>query len=104
MSFNDIPDAVLARAAQRAAKKHPVLMSRLIATWQSGFPNISAAAALECSDRTLNELALCRRPRHEQWVADVHTLADTLQIDTDLLINFLRAAESIERFNIAHPA
>ncbi len=104
MTSDDMTDEVVARAAQRAARGPAPLIAALVAAWRSGFPDATATAALDCSQRTVDELALCRRPRAEQWLADVTELAQALQIDTDRLVAFLRAAESIERFSTAHRA
>jgi hypothetical protein len=52
----------------------------------------------------LDELALCRRPRPEYWIDDVTEVARDLAIELDRLIGFLRAAEAVERFKMAHPS
>lgn len=103
MNSDDPSDDILAHAARRAAGGPAPLIASLIKAWRR-VSNKDAAAELAVSERALNELALCRRPRPEQWVEDVTEVARDLGIDADRLITFLRAAEAVERFRLAHPS
>lgn len=102
MSSDDPTDDMLARAAERATRGSAPLVAKLIQAWRKAFPEQSPEGAISCSTRTLTELALCRRPRDDHWVDDATEIATALAIDPDRLIAFLRAAESVERFGIAH--
>jgi len=104
MSSNEDSDEILARAAKRAARGPAPLLASLIETWRKGVDDGNPAAELSISERTLSELALCRRPSPEGWVDDVNELARDLRIEADRLMVFLRTAETMERFRTAHPA
>lgn len=103
MSSNGPSDEILARAARRAIRGPAPLIASLIEVWRRAFRS-DAATELAVSDRVLNELALCLRPYPERWVEDVSEIAQDLDIDLDQLISFLRAAEAVERFKMAHPS
>lgn len=103
MNFDNRPD-FLARAARRAVRGPAALVAGLIEAWRRAFPEAPLEEALACSGSTLNELALCRRPREDNWIKDATEIADELSVDQDRLIAFLRAAEAVERFGNAHPA
>ena len=66
----DNPDDFLTRAALRAARGPAPLVSSLIEAWRRAFPEQSLEGYLACSTRIVAELALCRRPRYEQWLED----------------------------------
>src|SRR5689334_10054147 len=103
MNSDDL-DNFLARAARRAARGPAPLIAGLMEAWQKAFPEHTPEETLASSTETLTELALCLRPRNEHWVEDSTEIAEALTLDTDRLIAFLRAAEAVERFGIAHPA
>ena len=98
------PANLLARAVRRAAVGPAPLIAGLIEVWRKAFPEQPLDQALIASNEKIAELALCRRPRDEHWIEDVVEIAKTLILDTDHLISFLRAAEAVERFSIAHPS
>lgn len=103
MKFDDSIDAILARAAGRAANGPAPLIASLLADWRRGFER-DPAEDLGVSGRVLSELALCRRPRRDVWIADVRDIAADLGIDVDRLTTLLRAAETIERLGSSPPA
>lgn len=94
-------DVVLARAAHRAAYAAPDLIAPLINSWRTAFEE-DPAVQLDTSNRTVSELALCRRPRPSMWLIDVKEISTDLGIKLPLLVSFLRAAEAVERFGDAH--
>src|SRR5262245_24874556 len=98
------PTYFLARAARRAARGPAPLVASLIEAWRKAFPNQSPEGSLACSAQTVGELALCRRPRDEQWEEDATEIAGALTLDVDQLIAFLRTAEAVQQFGDAHPA
>lgn len=101
---SDEPDNVtLGRAAQRATTGPAPLIASLIKAWRI-VSEKNAAAELDISERTLEELALCQRPRAELWIKDVGEISAALEIDLDRLASFLRAAEAFEVLKIAHPS
>jgi hypothetical protein len=102
MKFDDSIDAILASAADRAANGPAPLIASLIADWRRGFEH-DPAEDLGVGGRVVSELALCRRPRPENWLADVREIAAALRIDVARLTAFLRAAETIERLGSAAP-
>jgi hypothetical protein len=103
MKFEDDIDALLARASYRAESGPAPLIAPLIADWRRGFER-DPAQDLGVGGRVLCELALCRRPRPDAWLADVREIATDLDIDIPRLTAFLRAAEAIERLGSAPPA
>jgi hypothetical protein len=103
MKFDDGIDAILARAAGRAANGPAPLIASLLADWRRGFER-DPAEDLGVGGRVLSELALCRRPRPDNWTVDVREIAADLSIDVDRLSALLRAAETIERLGPAPPA
>lgn len=103
MSYPD-PANLLSRAVRRAAVGPAPLVASLIAVWRKAFPEQTLEQALAGSNETIEELALCRRPRDEHWIEDVTEIAKALTLNADHLASFLRAAEAVERFSIAHPA
>lgn len=98
------PANFLARAVRRAAVGPAPLVASLIEIWRKAFPEQPLEQTLASSNETIAELALCRRPRDAHWIEDATEIAKALTLDTDGLISFLRAAEAVERFYIAHPA
>jgi hypothetical protein len=103
MKFNGNTDAILARIAHRAANGPAPLIAGLIEDWRRGF-ELDPAGHLGVGGRVVSELALCRRPRADSWPDDVREIANDLAIDSDRLMAFLRAAETIERLGSAPPA
>jgi hypothetical protein len=95
---------ILARTAARAARGPAPLLAALVAAWRHAFPDRNPVDTLACTEQTLLELSLCLRPRPGSWLADATDISQALHIDTDRLVAFLRAAESVERFSVAHPA
>lgn len=104
MSSDETTGDALARAARRAARGPAPLVAGLVEAWRLAFPGEDPATALSCTSRTLTELSLCLRPRDGHWVEDATEVADAAGVDADRLISFLRAAETVERLRIAHPA
>jgi hypothetical protein len=102
MSSDKEMDRNLARAACRAALGPAPLLAGLINIWRQAFPLSDLREALACSERSLSELALCRRPRSAHWIEDTKEIAVGLELELDRLIGFVRAAEAIERFGSAH--
>jgi hypothetical protein len=96
MNFDDDIDALLAHAAGRAASGPAPLIASLIEDWSRGFER-DPAEALGVRQRILSEMALCRRPRAESWLADASEIAADVGIETGQLVAFLRAAETVER-------
>jgi hypothetical protein len=101
---SDKPSDYLARAARRAARGPAQLIASQIEAWRKAFPDQSPEESLACSARIVGELALCRRPRDEQWVEDATEIAGALALNADHLIAFLRKAEAVQQFGDAHPA
>lgn len=103
MNSSNSTDDFLERAIQRAARSCAPVIATLIAVWQNAFPEEDVRKVLACDRHTVSGLSLCLRPRGDQWLEDVNQIAEDLVIDPDLLIPFLRSAEAVERFGIAHP-
>ena len=93
----------LARAARRAAGASALFIAPLVQRWSNAF-GTKPEEALGCGRGALAELSLCLRPRPDRWIDDVRDISSATRIDTDLLVAFLRAAEAVERFSIAHPS
>lgn len=104
MPSDQMTDTVLAHAARRAARSANPLIAGLIKAWSAAFPDRRAGDELATSPRSLDELALCLRPRADYWLEDASAVAEALGIEADRLISFLRAAEAAERFAVAQRA
>lgn len=103
MNSSNLTDDFLERAIQRAARSCAPVVARLIAVWQKAFPEEDVRKALACDRHTVSGLSLCLCPRSDRWLEDACQIAEDLGINPDLLIPFLRSAEAVERFSIAHP-
>lgn len=101
MTSNE-PTDFLARAARKAGRGPAPLVAGLIEVWRKAFPKQTPEDALASSTETLTELALCRRPRDKHWLEDATEIAEALTLKTDHLVAFLRTAEAVERFGVAH--
>jgi hypothetical protein len=103
MSSDTTSDEDLRRGAERAAHLNGSLTAGLVRVWDRVFPEEPLAASLSCSARTVQELALCLRPRPESWLSDVREIASATGIDGVKLEGFFRSAEVLERMAMAHP-
>jgi hypothetical protein len=103
MKSDDRIDALLARAAQRAARGPAPLMAPLVEGWRRVFEG-NAAETLGVTDRTLVEIALCRRPRPDRWPEDAAEIAGEFGVEVGRFVSFLRAAEAVELLGSAHAA
>jgi hypothetical protein len=103
MNSDDRIEALLARAALRAARGPAPLMAPLVEAWRRMFEK-NPAEALGIADRTLVQIALCQRPRAERWNEDASEIAAEFAIEPARLVSFLKAAESAELLASAHLA
>src|SRR5262245_3455657 len=103
MSSDGTSDDDLRRAAQRAAHVSGSVVAGLTRIWMRAFPNEPLTESLGCSEGAIDHLALCLRPRAEQWVTDVADIAFAVGIAPTRLEAFLRSAEVLERLALAHP-
>ncbi|MBR0896813.1 hypothetical protein JQ616_17775 [Bradyrhizobium tropiciagri] len=103
MTSDDKMSLMLARAAQRAARGPAPLIAPLVEVWRKVFEG-DPAKTLDVADRTLFEIALCRRPRADRWKEDAAEIASEFGIEPKRFVSFLRAAEAAEKLNSAHPA
>jgi hypothetical protein len=103
MSSEASSDEDLRRSAQRAAALSGSLAAGLVRVWERAFPEETPASNLACSQRAIQELALCLRPRAESWLSDVREIASAIGIDAMRLEGFLRSAEVLEQLALAHP-
>jgi hypothetical protein len=99
---SDSSDDDLQRSAQRAARLSGAVVASLTQMWERAFPHEKLTACLGCSERTVSELALCLRPRADQWGTDIAEIASAVGIDSVRLESFLRTAEVLERLALAH--
>lgn len=104
MESNETTDAALRRAAARAEMGGADLVATLVGHWRRAFPDQEPADAIEGDADMLSRVALCRRPRTERWIEDVHSIARTCGSDSDRLIGFLRTAEAVEGLSASSPA
>jgi hypothetical protein len=95
-------EEMLNRAVRRAARSSAVLLASAFEEWSRAF-GADPGEALGLDRRRVAELALCRRPRPDHWLADASVLAGEFGIDPDRLISLLRAAEAAEGLRYAHP-
>ncbi len=103
MSYPDRTDEeTLAKAVRRAARSSTVLLASAFDEWSRAF-GADPGEALGLDRRHFDELALCRRPRPDHWLADARLLAGEFGIDPGRLISLLRAAEAAEGLRYAHP-
>jgi hypothetical protein len=103
MSSDATSDDDLRRSAQRAGCLNGLLSATLLRIWERAFPEETVAGSLACSARTVQELALCLRPRPESWLSDVQEISGATGIEADRLGGFFRIAEVLERMALAHP-
>lgn len=103
MNSESLSNDELQRAVKRVGRHSGSLVSGLAAIWKRAFPDQTLTRSLDCTDRTLSELALCLRPRPENWIVDVGEIAAGVGIDPTRLENFFRQAEVLERLALAHP-
>jgi hypothetical protein len=96
-------DEMLSKAARRAAASSVVLLASAFAEWSRAF-GTDPKEALGLDGRRFEELALCRRPRADCWVADATLLATEFGMEPSKLISLLRAAEAAESFRYGDPA
>jgi hypothetical protein len=94
-------EEMLNRAVRRAARSSAVLLASAFEEWSRAF-GADPGEALGLDRRRFDELALCRRPRPDPWLADARHLAGEFGIDPKRLIALLRAAEAAEGFRYAH--
>jgi hypothetical protein len=102
MSYSSTDDELLSKAVQRAARSSAVLLASAFDEWSRAF-GADPRETLGLDRRRFDELALCRRPRVDHWLADARLLAGEFGIEPDKLISLLRAAEAAEGLRYVHP-
>jgi hypothetical protein len=89
--------ALLVRAAGRA-RTRPEFMGWLLARFQEleGCTELGLATRLGIQSGDLQRLALCLRPRTEEFIDDVAAIAAKVGCDAAVLIHLVRLVESTE--------
>ncbi len=82
--------------AARRARDQPAYVAWALAKVQGreGLSDEALAARLGLATVDLPRLALCLRPRPDQWDADLTQIAGTFRIDPNTLAAILRAVEA----------
>jgi hypothetical protein len=103
MTSDDRMNLMLAKAARRAAHGPAPLIAPLVEAWRIVFEG-DPAKTLDVAERTLFEIALCRRPRAERWPEDAAEIAGEFGVELNRFVSFLKAAEAAEKLRSAHSA
>jgi hypothetical protein len=93
-------DELLLKMAQRAAQNMNLIASLIAVYMESEAKSWEAVAGdLDISDTNLARLALCRRPREEHMLVDIHDIATYIDIDNKSLLQFVRKVGALEVFS-----
>jgi len=98
-------ERLLVHAAQRA-KACPEYLAWVLAKYveREHISEEELAQRLGVATRDLPHLALCLRPRADQFAADVRQISTRFQIDAIALAGIVRLVESLETLAATNPA
>jgi hypothetical protein len=89
------PDSLLVRAARRA-RVRPQFMAWIFARYEDleGYDASDLRKTLRVSTADWPKLALCLRPRHDNFAADIRAIASRFRCDASVLANVVRLSEA----------
>jgi hypothetical protein len=91
------PDSLLVRAARRARARSD-FMAWIFARYEDlqGYDASELRKTLRVSATNWPRLALCFRPRHDNFAADIRAIASKFRCDASVLANVVRLSEAGE--------